>query len=219
MSKGLSRPTSPWGVVDPSQTSRRFDTRYYVLTPLDASTMQAVFFTLSFQRFPNKTYHFPTPNPPPKKEKQNVTRKSKKKYPLHYIMRINIVTIVTCGRIGGTIGFISGGGPCRPPWLVRGTPTWACKGGGWRWACDPDGFRRGGGWLGRPGMGCKSKVLLFSVNSPQGTFSGHISIAYRLSKTKVITTVNQWENKILRKPMWTPPHKKKPKQNKTSKLP
>lgn len=177
------------------------------------------FFTLSFQRFPNKTYHFPTPTPPPKKEKQNVTRKSKTKYPLHYIMRINIVTIVTCGRIGGTIGFISGGGPCRPPWLVRGTPTWACKGGGWRWACDPDGFRRGGGWLERPGMGCKSKVLLFSVNSPQGTFSGHISIAYRLSKTKVITTVNQWENKILRKPMWTPPHKKKPKQNKTSKLP
>ena len=103
-------------------------------------------------------------------------------------MRINIVTIVTCGRIGGTIGFISGGGPCRPPWLVRGTPTWACKGGGWRWACDPDGFRRGGGWLGRPGMGCKSKVLLFSVNSPQGTFSGHISSAYRLSKTKVKTT-------------------------------
>lgn len=64
-----------------------------------------------------------------------------------------------CGRIGGTIGFISGGGPCRPPWLVRGTPTWACKGGGWRWACDPDGFRRGGGWLGRPWLGMDGEDL------------------------------------------------------------
>ena len=40
------------------------------------------------------------------------------------VIRAYISTVaLTCGRIGGTMGLISGGGPCSPPWLDRGTPT------------------------------------------------------------------------------------------------
>lgn len=76
VSKGLSRPTSPWGVVDPSQTSRRFDTRYYVLTPLDASTMQAVFFFFKFSKISEQNLSLSNPYSPSKKEK---TKRNKKK--------------------------------------------------------------------------------------------------------------------------------------------
>ena len=41
-----------------------------------------------------------------------------------HVIRVYFSTVpLTCGRIGGTMGLISGGGPCRPPWLDRGTPA------------------------------------------------------------------------------------------------
>lgn len=63
------------------------------------------------------------------------------------------------GWIGRTNGFISGGGPWRPPWPDRGTPPWVCIGGGCRWACDPEGFNKGGGWPAIPWAGKEGEAL------------------------------------------------------------
>ena len=50
---------------------------------------------------------------------ENVTAQTS----LHVIRAYIFTVSLTCGRIGGTMGLMSGGGPCNPPWLDRGTPT------------------------------------------------------------------------------------------------
>ena len=45
---------------------------------------------------------------------------------------------------------MSGGGPRREAWVVRGMPCDWSGGRPGRWDWEPVGLSRGGGWLGRP---------------------------------------------------------------------